>query len=280
MEDVNALDAYDDEIAYDADIPLDAYEAVPNNEEVMSPLTFILPVSVIEPVTSIDPLTSNVSALRSNMTLPVLLLLKLIDPVKIRDPDITTAWFNVETNDAVLASEAVAAYEALIAFCTKLAVDACIAQLAVPNTLPVKFVNLFENELLSDTKFVTLAENDPLSVTRSVTLLENEPLSVTKFVRRVATDPESAYVVAKLAVPVRLPLIDPVILSDPLISTLPVNCCVSVTRLPNLLLPLLKITELVINCTVKLTMLALLAVNSPTVILLEFVNAVPPPLLN
>jgi hypothetical protein len=54
----------------------------------------------------------------SNTTLPVLLLLKLIDPVKTSDPDITTAWFNVETNEAVLASEAVAAYEALIAFNT------------------------------------------------------------------------------------------------------------------------------------------------------------------
>ena len=45
----------------------------------------------------------------SNTTLPVLLLLKLIDPVKVSDPDITTAWFNVETNDAVLDSDAVAA---------------------------------------------------------------------------------------------------------------------------------------------------------------------------
>ena len=168
MEDVNALDAYDDEIAYEEDIPLDAYEAVPNNEEVMSPLTFILPVSVIEPVTSIDPLTSNVSALRSNMTLPVLLLLKLIAPVKISDPDITTAWFNVETHDAVLASEAVAAYEALIAFCTKLAVDACIAQLAVPNTLPVKLLSLLENDELSVTRLVILVENEPESLTRFV----------------------------------------------------------------------------------------------------------------
>ncbi len=34
-----------------------------------------------------------------------------------------------------------------------------------------------------------------------MTLVENELLSVTRFVIREATDPESAYVVAKLAVP-------------------------------------------------------------------------------
>ena len=68
-----------------------AYDAVPNNDPVNPPVTSILPVITIDPEINIDPVNSNVSALISNTTLPVLLLLKLIDPVKTREPDITTA---------------------------------------------------------------------------------------------------------------------------------------------------------------------------------------------
>jgi hypothetical protein len=64
-------------------------------------------------------------------------------------------------------------------------VDACIAQLAVPNTLPVKLVSLSENDELSDTRSVILVENEPESLTRFVTLVEKELLSDTRFVTLV-----------------------------------------------------------------------------------------------
>jgi hypothetical protein len=77
----------------------------------------MLPVTNSDPLTNIDPVISNVSALLSNKRLPVSLL-NIKDPVTVSDPDIVTAWFSAETNDAVLASDAVAACEALIAFTT------------------------------------------------------------------------------------------------------------------------------------------------------------------
>jgi hypothetical protein len=111
----------------------------------------------------------------------------------------------------------------------------------------VKLANLLENEELSDTRLVTLVENEPESLTKFVTLVENELLSVTKFVTLVekdpdavskvvaldATDAESAYVVANEAVP----MIGPLTVNDPVIDTDPVNCCVSVDFVPNMLLP-------------------------------------------
>ena len=77
--------------------------------------TYILPVITIDPDTSIDPVNSNVSMLLENTKLPVSSPLKLIDPVKTSDPDIATVWFRAETNDAVLASDAVCENEADVA---------------------------------------------------------------------------------------------------------------------------------------------------------------------
>ena len=98
----------------------------------------------------------------------------------------------------------------------------------------MKFANLLENELLSDTRFVTRVENDPLSVTKFDTLEEKDPDAVSNVVVLDATDAESAYVVANEAVPV----IGPLTVNDPVIETEPVNNCVSVDFVPNILLPL------------------------------------------
>jgi hypothetical protein len=74
----------------------------------------MLPVTNSDPLTNIDPVISNVSALLSNKRLPVSLL-NIKDPVTVSDPDIVTAWFRAETNDAVLASDAVCENEADVA---------------------------------------------------------------------------------------------------------------------------------------------------------------------
>jgi hypothetical protein len=120
------------------------------------------------------------------------------------------------------ANEVFSAYDAVKEENANDAVSEFVDQLDVPNTLPVKLVNLLENEELSDTRLVTRVENEPLSVTRLDTLVENDELSVTKFVTLVekepeavskfvvleATDAESAYVVAKLAVPTNVSMVD------------------------------------------------------------------------
>ena len=54
-----------------------------------------------------------------------------IDPVRVSEPDIITPWFNVETNDAVLDSDAVDAKEADCAFITYEAVWANVTKDAV-----------------------------------------------------------------------------------------------------------------------------------------------------
>jgi hypothetical protein len=64
--------------------------------------------------------------------------------------------------------------------------------------------------------------------------VENDPEAVSKVVVLDANDPESANVVANEAVPV----INPSTVNDPVIETEPVNNCVSVDFVPNILLPL------------------------------------------
>jgi hypothetical protein len=56
-------------------------------------VTLKLPVNTTEPVTNIDPLNSSVSELAKNIVSPVFPT-KLVDPVTVKDPEITTDWFN------------------------------------------------------------------------------------------------------------------------------------------------------------------------------------------
>ena len=85
-----------------------ANEAVPNNELVML-LILKLPVDTIDPLVKIEPVNVKVSALAENNVVPVDPT-KLVEPLTVREPDITTAWLSWLTLEAVDANDALTAF--------------------------------------------------------------------------------------------------------------------------------------------------------------------------
>jgi hypothetical protein len=157
----DAVCANDDVTAFDA------HDAVPNNEPVMPFCTVKLPVIVAEPdnvmvrsedtsniaddpvyMVHSEPDTASVTSnngpfdpLTMNGDEPDLYMFTL--PVAFNEPEISTAWFNWLTYDAVDANEAdtaLSTYDAVCANVTNDAVAACVAYDAVPNNDPVNDV--------------------------------------------------------------------------------------------------------------------------------------------
>ena len=97
---------------------------------------FKLPVEMIDPVVKSDPVNTNVSAFEDNNVVPLSPII-FVDPVTVKEPDITTFWFSLLTEDAVDENEAEIAfntYDDVFAFD---AVKAWVAYDEVPNSEPV-----------------------------------------------------------------------------------------------------------------------------------------------
>ena len=56
-----------------------------------------------------DPVNTNVSAFEDNNVVPLLPII-FVDPVTVKEPDTTTFWFNLLTEDAVEANDALTAF--------------------------------------------------------------------------------------------------------------------------------------------------------------------------